>query len=99
MALGIYFKPASMNAAQYDDVIKRLDAAGASKPAGRRYHACFVSGDKLQVFDIWESQSAAPITRPLRDCPRHPVIVVTTSWMRQHGAVLQLQNQPVVDSS
>jgi hypothetical protein len=47
-----------MSAKQYDDVIKRLDAAGAGKPAGRLYHACFGSGDKLQVFDIWESQQA-----------------------------------------
>ena len=58
MAIGIYFNPASMNAAQYDDVIKRLDAAGGGRPAGRLYHACFGSGDKLQVFDIWESQDA-----------------------------------------
>jgi hypothetical protein len=58
MTLGIYFNPASMSAAQYDDVIKRLDAAGAGKPAGRLYHACFGSGDKLQVFDVWESQQA-----------------------------------------
>ena len=58
MAIGIYFNPASMTAAQYDDIIGRLDAAGAGKPAGRLYHACFGSGDKLQVFDIWESQQA-----------------------------------------
>jgi hypothetical protein len=58
MAIGLYFNPASMNAAQYDEVIRRLDAAGAGKPAGRLYHACFGSGDKLQVFDVWESQQA-----------------------------------------
>lgn len=56
MALGIYFNPPSLNAAQYDDVIGRLEAAGAGQPAGRRYHACFGSGDKLQVFEIWDSQ-------------------------------------------
>jgi hypothetical protein len=58
MAIGVYIKAASMTAAQYDDIIGRLDAAGAGKPAGRLYHACFGSGDKLQVFDIWESQQA-----------------------------------------
>jgi hypothetical protein len=58
VAVGIYFNPASMSAKQYDDIIKRLDAAGAGKPAGRLYHACFGSGDKLQVFDVWESQQA-----------------------------------------
>jgi hypothetical protein len=58
MAISIYINPPSMTAAQYDDIIGRLDAAGAGKPAGRLYHACFGSGDKLQVFDIWESQQA-----------------------------------------
>lgn len=56
MAIGIYFNPASMSAAQYDEVIRRLDAAGAGRPSGRLHHACFGSGDKLQVFDIWDSQ-------------------------------------------
>ena len=56
MALSFYFNPASMNATQYDEVTRRLDAAGAGAPTGRLYHACFGSGDKLQVFDIWESQ-------------------------------------------
>jgi len=56
MALGIYFRPTSMSAAQYDDTIKRLDKAGAGKPKGRLYHICFGAGDGLQVFDIWESQ-------------------------------------------
>jgi len=54
--IAIYFNPASMNAAQYDEIIRRLDAAGMGKPAGRLHHACFGSADKLQVFDIWESQ-------------------------------------------
>jgi hypothetical protein len=55
MAIGIYFNPESMTAAQYDEALARLDAAGASRPAGRLYHTCFGSGDKLQVFDVWES--------------------------------------------
>ena len=59
MAIGIYVNPASLTAAQYDDDGGRLDAAGAGKPAGRLYHACFGSGDKLQVFEIWESQQAS----------------------------------------
>jgi len=58
MAISVYINPASVTAAQYDEIVRRLDAAGAGKPAGRLYHACFGSGDKLQVFDIWESQQA-----------------------------------------
>jgi hypothetical protein len=58
MAISVYINPVSATAAQYDEIIRRLDAAGAGTPAGRLYHACFGSGDKLQVFDIWESQQA-----------------------------------------
>ena len=58
MAISVYINPPSATAAQYDEIIRRLDAAGAGKPAGRLYHACFGTGDKLQVFDIWESQQA-----------------------------------------
>ena len=58
MAISVYINPESVTAAQYDEIIRRLDAAGAGEPAGRLYHACFGSGDKLQVFDIWESQQA-----------------------------------------
>ena len=58
MALAIIFRPVSMTAAQYDDVIRRLELAGAGSPPGRTYHACFGSGQKLAVFDVWESQEA-----------------------------------------
>jgi len=56
MAIGVYFRPASMNAKQYDDAIRKLEQAGAGRPKGRSYHVCFGSGDQLQVFDIWDSQ-------------------------------------------
>jgi hypothetical protein len=56
VAIAIYLTPSSMSAAQYDEVMSRLDAAGAGAPAGRLYHTCFGSGDKLQLFEIWESQ-------------------------------------------
>ena len=58
MTIGIYFRPASMSADQYDDIIKRLEAAGSGTLAGRLYHVCFGADDSLQVFDIWESQQA-----------------------------------------
>jgi len=58
MALGFYFAPQSMSAQQYDTVVKRLEAAGAGKPAGRLYHACFGPADKVMVFDVWDSQAS-----------------------------------------
>jgi hypothetical protein len=58
MAIGIYFSPAAMSAAKYDEVIKSLKKAGAGNPAGRSYHAAFGPSDKLMVFDVWTSQAA-----------------------------------------
>ena len=58
MALGIYFSPKSMSTQQYDTCIKKLEAAGAGKPAGRLYHASFLNGGKVAVFDVWDSQQS-----------------------------------------
>ncbi len=57
MAVGMYFSPQSMTAAQYDQIMQRLEQAGAAAPKGRTFHSCFGSGGKLMVFDIWESQA------------------------------------------
>lgn len=56
MALGIYFAPQSMSQDQYDEVIRRLEAAGAGVPEGRTYHCAFALGGGLHVFDVWDSQ-------------------------------------------
>lgn len=56
MAIGAYFHPKSMTTEQYRDVLKRLEAAGAGKPKGRSYHACFGESGDLMVFDVWDSQ-------------------------------------------
>ena len=56
MAIAMYFHPQSMSAAQYDEVIERLDKAGAGRPQGRIHHSCFGSPDSVMVYDVWESQ-------------------------------------------
>ena len=58
MAIGVYFAPAAMSVAQYDECIKLLKKAGAGNPPGRSYHATFGPKDKLMVFDVWTSQKA-----------------------------------------
>ena len=55
MAVAIYFHPESMSAAQYDDIMKRLDAAGVGRPAGRLHHSTFGPPDHLMVYDVWDS--------------------------------------------
>lgn len=58
MALAFLFKPASLSATQYDECIRRLSAAGAGAPAGRLHHACFGTGDKMQVLELWDSPAS-----------------------------------------
>ena len=82
MAIGAYFRPASMSADKYNEVMRRLDAAGAGHPDGRQYHVCFGAGDGLQVFDIWESQekldkffgTLSPILQEVGVDPGEPMI-------------------------
>ena len=57
MAIGVYFHPESMTAAQYDETIRRLEAANAGRPNGRLHHSCFGADGHLMVFDVWESQA------------------------------------------
>ena len=58
MAIVVTFTPQSMDAKQYDEIIRRLAAAGAGAPRGRLHHVCYGTGSNLQVTDIWESEEA-----------------------------------------
>lgn len=91
MALGFYFSPKpSMTAQQYDEVIKRLQKAGAGHPPGRQYHACFGTAESLSVFDVWASQAAfdkfgqtlMPIVQQLGFDPGQPQV------MQVHNVIL-----------
>lgn len=56
MAKGMYFTPSGFTKDSYDEVLKRLEAAGAGAPAGRTFHVGLETSGEIQVFDIWESQ-------------------------------------------
>ena len=58
MAIVIRFNPSSMDAGQYDSVIRALEAAGEGAPAGRLFTACYGQGDQLRVFDVWDSMES-----------------------------------------
>ena len=47
-----------MPAEKYDEVIRRLDAAGAGAPPGRLYHVCYGAPDNLQVIDLYDSPAS-----------------------------------------
>jgi len=84
MALAFYFSPSAvMSADQHNECIKRLKKAGAAHPRGRVYHACFRSGDGVNVFDVWTSQAAfdafgqtlLPILKELGTDPGQPRVM------------------------
>jgi len=85
MAYVFHFSPDAMTSEKYDECIRRLDAAGAGAPAGRVYHVCYGSPDRLRVFDVWESQEAferfgptlLPILQELGIDPGTPEVVET----------------------
>ena len=58
MAIGVYFTFTGLNAASYDECIKRLKKAGAGHPPGRSHHSAFGPPDRLMVYDVWSSQAA-----------------------------------------
>jgi hypothetical protein len=55
MAVVLRVVPQGMTATKYDEVVKRLEQAGAGSPAGRLYHVCFGDKDNLRVSDLWDS--------------------------------------------
>jgi quinol monooxygenase YgiN len=49
---------AASTSAQYDQVIRDLEAAGAGKPKGRLYHVAAPKEGRWLVVDVWESEEA-----------------------------------------
>ena len=43
---------------KYDELVRRLETAGAGAPAGRLYHVCFGDTNALRVSDIWDSPAS-----------------------------------------
>ena len=74
MSVSILFRPRSFSIKQYDEAVKRLERAGAENPRGRTYHACYKSGDNVNIFDVWDSsrdfekfgQTLTPILKDLK---------------------------------
>jgi hypothetical protein len=58
MAIGIYFSESNFTVEQYEEAIRRLEAAGAGAPAGRTFHVALETDGKINVFDVWDSQAA-----------------------------------------
>jgi hypothetical protein len=83
MAVVLRFAPQGMTSAKYDEIVKRLEQAGAGTPAGRLYHVCFGDSNNLRVSDIWDSresfeqfgQTLGPIMEELGFDPGEPEVL------------------------
>jgi hypothetical protein len=56
MAFAIVFEVPGATAAQYDEVMKRLDERGGA--TSRLYHVAGASDDGWMVVDVWETKEA-----------------------------------------
>jgi len=83
MSFVVRFVPKSMSAQQYDEVIKRLAAAGAGSPSGRLFHVAFGPLDALRVSDVWDThenferfgQTLMPILQEVGVDPGEPEFI------------------------
>ena len=82
MSLVLHFKPSGFPLATYQEVLKRLEAAGAGSPKGRSYHVCYGDENSVQVTDVWDSKedfeafgkTLVPIMQALGANPGQPQI-------------------------
>ncbi len=56
MSIVVRFNPANLTSRQYDESVRRLEAAGTWPPDGLDYHVCFGSDGDLRVSEIWDSR-------------------------------------------
>ena len=90
MTLIIHFQPKNLDATTYAELMRRLDAAGASAPRGRLHHAAYGSPDALHVVDIWDTAESfqtfgatlLPILTSLGVTLPEPVIAPVTNIVR-----------------
>jgi hypothetical protein len=58
MAIVVKFSVSNCSAEKYDEVLCRLEAAGAVAPAGQLFHVSYGSRDNIQVIDVFDSQQS-----------------------------------------
>ena len=83
MAIAVYFHPESVSTGQYDEAIKRLDAAGVGSPKGRLHHSAFGPPDAIMVYEVWDSpesfekfgQTLMPILAEIGIKPGEPAVM------------------------
>jgi hypothetical protein len=69
MAVVLRFTFQGLSADKYNQIIDRLEKAGAGSPEGRLYHICFGDPNNLRISDIWDSRESferfGQVVRPI----------------------------------
>ena len=101
MAISAHFRHRGFTPANYDEAIRRLDAAGEGHPAGRLHHIAVDADGEIEVFDIWESPEALQkwgpegfVPDPDRARRRTPPLAPTAPH-GAHSQVLTIPRSPV----
>jgi hypothetical protein len=55
VAIATYFHPKGMTLEQFEEIHRRLNAAGEDHNPHRLHHSCFGEDGSLMVYDIWDS--------------------------------------------
>ena len=58
MAIVVRFEGSGMNSEKYEEVLRRLEAAGEGAPAGRLRHIAFGDPENLQVIDEYDDPTS-----------------------------------------
>jgi len=82
MSIVLHFRPSGFPLATYQEVLKRLEAAGAGSPKGRSYHVCYGDVNTVHVTDVWDNmddfeafgRTLVPIMNALGADPGQPQI-------------------------
>ena len=56
MSITVLIKPEKGTVAQYKEVIRLLEGAGAGAPPGRLYHVTFEKDGRIGTVDVWSSR-------------------------------------------
>ena len=56
MAFVMRFTGDGFTTQNYDEVTRRLEAAGEGSPAGRIFHVCFGDPQNVRISDIWDTR-------------------------------------------
>jgi hypothetical protein len=71
MAVAFATAPDPITTARHAEAMRRLAAAGADAPAGRRFHLAIAGGDRVRIADVRASEATFDaFARTLLPVPR-----------------------------